>query len=162
MKKIHLFIIAITTILNLSAHPKYEIRAVWLTTNNGLDWPKGEYDIETQKNDLCNILDKLVDANFNTIIFQAQVKGDVLWESTMQPAMRAITGNGSKSMSYDVSQFVIEECHKRNLECHAWIVPYRIGTSSDANKYKSNKVKHPITSNPELCIEYNIMNNKKL
>lgn len=155
MKKILLLIIAIATILNLSAHPKYEIRAVWLTTNNGLDWPKGEYDIEAQKNDLCDILDKLVAANFNTIIFQAQVKGDVLWESTMQPAMRAVTGNGSKNMSYDVSKFVIEECHKRNLECHAWIVPYRIGTSSDANKYKSNKVKHPITSNPELCIEYN-------
>ena len=155
MKKIFVFALVFASVLISIAQPKYEVRAVWLTTNNGLDWPKGEDDVETQKNDLCDILDKLAAANFNTIIFQAQVKGDVLWESTMQPAMRAITGNGSKSMSYDVSTFVIEECHKRNMECHAWIVPYRIGTSSDANKYKSNKVKHPITSNPELCVEYN-------
>lgn len=155
MKKILLLAITLVSALSISAQPKYEVRAVWLTTNSGLDWPKGVYDETTQKENLCEILDKLADANFNTIIFQAQVKGDVLWESTMQPAMRAITGNGSKSMSYDVSEYVIEECHKRNMECHAWIVPYRIGTSSDANKYVSNKVKHPLTTNPELCVEYN-------
>lgn len=155
MKKILLLAITLVSALSISAQPKYEVRAVWLTTNSGLDWPKGVYDETTQKENLCEILDKLADANFNTIIFQAQVKGDVLWESTMQPAMRAITGNGSKSMSYDVSEYVIEECHKRNMECHAWIVPYRIGTSDDANKYVSNKVKHPFTTNPELCVEYN-------
>ena len=155
MKKIFLLAITLVSLFNISAQPKYEVRAVWLTTNSGLDWPKGVYDETTQKENLCEILDKLADANFNTIIFQAQVKGDVLWESTMQPAMRAITGNGSKSMSYDVSEYVIEECHKRNMECHAWIVPYRIGTSSDANKYVSNKVKHPLTTNSELCVEYN-------
>ena len=155
MKKIFIIALFCASVLISFAQPKYEVRAVWLTTNSGLDWPKGEYDEEAQKKDLCEILDKLVAANFNTIIFQAQVKGDVLWESTMQPAMRSVTGDGSKSMSYDVSSFVIEECHKRNMECHAWIVPYRIGTSSDASKYKSNKVKHPINSNPELCIEYN-------
>lgn len=155
MKKILLLAITLVSALSISAQPKYEVRAVWLTTNSGLDWPKGVYDETTQKENLCEILDKLADANFNTIIFQTQVKGDVLWESTMQPAMRAITGNGSKSMSYDVSEYVIEECHKRNMECHAWIVPYRIGTSSDANKYVSNKVKHPFITNPELCVEYN-------
>ena len=155
MKKIFIIALFCASVLISFAQPKYEVRAVWLTTNSGLDWPKGEYDEDTQKKDLCEILDKLAAANFNTIIFQAQVKGDVLWESTMQPAMRSITGNGSKSMSYDVSNFVIDECHKRNMECHAWIVPYRIGTSSDASKYASNKVQHPITSNPELCIEYN-------
>lgn len=158
MKKLFLLISVLSLGLMVLAQPKHEIRAVWLTTNSGLDWPKGEYDVTTQKENLCEILDKLADANINTIIFQAQVKGDVLWESTMQPAMRSVTGNGANSMSYDVSRFVIDECHKRNMECHAWIVPYRIGTSSDANKYKNNKVKHPYTSNPELCIEYNSSN----
>lgn len=154
MRSISLIIIAILSFFTLCAQPKHEIRAVWLTTNNGLDWPKGEYDVNMQKTNMCEILDKLADANFNTIIFQAQVKGDVLWESTMQPAYRYVTGNGSKKMSYDVSRFVIDECHKRNMECHAWIVPYRIGSASDANKYNNNAIKHPITSNPELCVEY--------
>ena len=155
MKKVFLFALVLASAISIYAQPKHEIRAVWLTTNGGLDWPKGEYDVETQKENLCEILDKLAAANFNTIIFQAQVKGDVLWESTIQPAYRYVTGNGSNRLSYDVSEFVIEECHKRNMECHAWIVPYRIGTTSDANKYKSNSVKHPITTHPELCVEYN-------
>ena len=154
MKKLILLIVSISLGFSIIAQPKREVRAVWLTTNSGLDWPKGEYDENVQKRNLCEILDKLADANFNTIIFQAQVKGDVLWESSMQPAMRSVTGNGANSMSYDVSKFVIDECHKRNMECHAWIVPYRIGTSSEASKYNNNKIKHPYTSNPELCIEY--------
>lgn len=137
------------------AQPKYEVRAVWLTTNGGLDWPKGETSVSQQKADLCEILDKLEDANFNTIIFQAQVKGDVAWMSNKQPAMNAFTGNGSLGLSYDVSQFVIDECHKRNMECHAWIVPYRIGTQKEANKYKDNTVKHVTVTHPELCVLYN-------
>lgn len=139
----------------LSAQPKHEVRAVWLTTNSGSDWPKGEYDETAQKELLIEILDRLADANFNTIIFQAQVKGDVAWQSTIQPAMRAITGNGANGFSYDVCDFVIEECHKRDMECHAWIVPYRIGTTSDANRYKNNSVQHPYITHPELCVTYN-------
>jgi len=66
------------------AQPKSEIRAVWLTTNGGSDWPKQTYSEKAQKENLCAILDKLEEANFNTIIFQAQVKGDVLWDSEIQ------------------------------------------------------------------------------
>lgn len=153
--KLSTLLIALLLSFTTYAQPKQEVRAVWLTTNGGLDWPKGEYDEATQKTNLCAILDKLAAANFNTIIFQAQVKGDVLWESTLQPAYRYVTGNGSKKLSYDVSKFIIDECHKRNMECHAWIVPYRIGSASDANSYKNNSIKHPITTHPELCVVYN-------
>lgn len=155
MRRIVNAVIMIAATLCGIAQPKHEIRAVWLTTNGGLDWPKGVYSEQQQKADLCEILDRLADANFNTIVFQAQVKGDVAWESTIQPAMRDFTGNGSKSLSYDVSRFVIDECHKRNMECHAWIVPYRVGTQSEANRYNSNVVKHVTKTHPELCVEYN-------
>ena len=155
MKKLFLIAVTMLSALTMSAQPKHEVRAVWLTTNSGSDWPKGKYDEAKQKELLVDILDRLAAANFNTIIFQAQVKGDVAWVSTMQPAMRYITGDGAKGLSYDVSRFVIDECHKRNMECHAWIVPYRIGTTSDANRYKNNSVKHPYTSHPELCVTYN-------
>ncbi len=155
MKRFLFSVITVFSLITLVAQPKHEIRAVWLTTNSGSDWPKSIYDVSKQKENLCKILDLLCEANFNTIIFQAQVKGDVAWTSTIQPAMRAITGDGSKSLSYDVSEFVIEECHKRNLECHAWIVPYRVGSQSEANKYASNAVKHVTVQHPELCVLYN-------
>lgn len=135
----------------LSAQPKREVRAVWLTTNSGLDWPAGETSPSRQKQAMIKILDRLAAANFNTIIFQAQVKGDVAWESSYQPTMRWITGNGSVNMSYDVSRFVIDECHKRNMECHAWIVPYRIGSATEAGKYAANPRKHVYITHPQLC-----------
>ncbi len=154
MNKLFFTVALILLPLCCLAQPKHEIRAVWLTTNGGLDWPKSVYTASQQKNDLCEILDKLAAANFNTIIFQAQVKGDVAWESTYQPAMYALTGNGANSLSYDVSQYVIDECHKRNMECHAWIVPYRVGTKNEANRYKNNSIKHVTTTHPELCVLY--------
>lgn len=155
MKRILIAIATVLPALCAVAQPKHEIRAVWLTTNGGLDWPKSEYVADNQKADLCDILDKLQAANFNTVLFQAQAKGDVAWISDKQPAMRYITGNGSKSLSYDVSKFVIDECHKRNMECHAWIVPYRVGAKYESNYYASNSVKHIIAEHPEWCFTYN-------
>ena len=135
------------------AQPKQEIRAVWLTTNSGLDWPSSTSE-SAQKTSLIEILDKLKAANFNTILLQVQVKGDVLWSSTYQPSMKTFTGNGSKNLSWEPCSFVIDECHKRGMECHAWIVPYRIGTASEANRYASNPRKHPYLEHPEWCVAY--------
>ncbi|MFI3240773.1 MAG: family 10 glycosylhydrolase [Bacteroidales bacterium] len=142
------------TMLGSIANPKSEIRAVWLTTNSGSDWPKSEFDIETQKSDLCAILDRLEVANFNTIVLQVQVKGDVMWDSDIQPAMYDITGNGALDIQYDVCEYAIEQCHNRGMECHAWIVPYRIGSTTEAARYNNNRVKHVTTTNPELCVLY--------
>ena len=154
LKKLSLIAIAILTMVGAYAQPKREIRAVWLSTNGGLDWPKGVYNINTQKKNLCAILDDLASININTILFQAQVKGDVLWDSSIQPFYRYITGNASSSMTYDVSKFVIEECHKRGMECHAWIVPYRIGSNTYWKAYSNNVHKHVAELHPEWVVEY--------
>lgn len=154
MKKIFSFAIFLAFALTLIAQPKREIRAVWLTTNGGLDWPKGVYNEAKQKQNLCAILDDLAAANFNTILFQAQVKGDVLWDSSIQPYYRYITGNPSSSMTYDASKFVIEECHKRGMECHAWIVPYRVGATTYWKAYTNNVHKHVAEQHPEWIVEY--------
>ena len=154
MKKITIFTLFVLSAALLFAQPKREVRAVWLTTNGGLDWPKGNYNINQQKQNLCAILDDLAAANFNTILFQAQVKGDVLWNSSIQPFYRYITGNPSSSMTYDASQFVIEECHKRGMECHAWIVPYRVGANTYWKAYSKNVHKHVAEQHPEWIVEY--------
>lgn len=154
MKQLLSVLLLLVSISIISAQPKSEVRAVWLTTNGGSDWPVGDYTQAGQKAKLTKILDKLEAANFNTIVLQVQVKGDALWSSTIQPAMKDFTGNGSKELSYNVCDYVIEECHKRNMECHAWIVPYRIGSTSEANRYSSNKYKHVSVLRPELCVSY--------
>lgn len=152
-RKILSLLPAILLTIAINAQPKHEIRAVWLTTNSGLDWPQSTSEA-TQKSSLIDILDKLQAANFNTILLQVQVKGDVIWKSSYQPSMKTFTGNGNVNLSWEPCTFVIDECHKRGMECHAWIVPYRIGTANEAKRYASNPIKHPYLEHPEWCIEY--------
>ena len=69
--------------------PKYEIRATWLTTLGGMDWPShkavSSQGIERQKAELCHILDQLKQANFNTVLFQTRLRGDVIYPSAFEP-----------------------------------------------------------------------------
>ncbi len=154
MKRILLSIACSALALGAVAQPKSEVRAVWLTTNSALDFPSS-YNEADQRQELNDILARLQQANFNTIIFQAQVKGDVAWDSSYQPTMRVFTGDGSKNQGYDISRMVIDACHARDMEVHAWIVPYRIGTSSEASKYKNNPRSHIYYQHPEWLFEYN-------
>lgn len=151
----YLLSVALLLLLSSLSVVAREVRGVWLTTNSGLDWPGNAYDEKTQKKLLCDMLDKLQDAHFNMILFQVQANGDVAWNSSIQPAMAALTGDGSKSLGYDLCRFVIKECHKRDMECHAWIVPFRLGSAGNSAKYSSNKVKHPVRSKQGLCVKYN-------
>ncbi|MEG1574638.1 MAG: hypothetical protein RR341_06175, partial [Bacteroidales bacterium] len=77
-----LLIIALIILFNVGQYvyaenPKYEIRAVWLTTNYGLDWPKRPATTplaaERQKQDLCRLLDIAKEINLNTVFFQARL-----------------------------------------------------------------------------------------
>lgn len=133
------------------AQPKSEIRGVWLSTISGLDWPRKVSDPQEQKEKLCELLDSLQAININMVIFQVQSQGDVLWKSKLQPASFDITKDASKGLPYNVCDFVIEECHKRNMECHADIVPFRLGKSSSISKYQANPVKHISMTHPEYC-----------
>jgi uncharacterized lipoprotein YddW (UPF0748 family) len=113
--------------LNITAQtPKHEIRAVWLTTIKGLDWPHS-HSVYRQKQELTDILDQLQKANINTILIQTRVRASTIFPSTMEPWDICMTGNAGQSPGYDALQFCIEECHKRGMECHAWIVTIPVG-----------------------------------
>lgn len=111
--------------------PKYETRAVWLTTLNGLDWPKTtattSYSVERQKKELTDILDKLQRANINTILFQVRMRGTVMYPSAIEPWDACLAGAVGRSPGYDPLQFAIDECHKRGMELHAWVVAIPVG-----------------------------------
>lgn len=156
MQRIIVAIFYLLCIFGAVASPsEAEVRAVWLATNSGLDWPGKVTAPSEQKRLMVEMLDKLKSANFNLVIFQVQANGDVLWKSSVQPAMEAVTGDASKGLSYDVCRFVIDECHKRGMECHAWIVPFRVGSRKFSSHYARNPVKHPAKSQSKLCLNYN-------
>ncbi|MEE1288294.1 MAG: family 10 glycosylhydrolase, partial [Bacteroidaceae bacterium] len=108
------------------AMPKHEVRAVWLTTIMGLDWPKtravSEESRKKQQEELCNILDRLQEDGINTVYLQTRTRGAVIYPSAIEPWDGALTGKYDKHPGYDPLAFAIEECHKRGMECHAWLV----------------------------------------
>lgn len=133
--------------------PVTETRAVWLTTNWGLDWPKQNSSPEEQKKQLCRILDELQNLNFNTVFFQARVRGDVFYKSAMEPWSPYFQRNTriGAPATYDPLKFAIEECHKRGLECHAWLVTYPLGSKQQVKEHGKNSV---VARYPQLCKLY--------
>ncbi len=131
MKRYTFIILLFCAVLSLNAQPRQELRAVWLTTLEGLDWPntKGtSAAIERrQKQELCEILDKLKRANVNTILFQARIRGTVTYPSKYEPWDGCISGKFGTAPNYDPLQYAIEEAHKRGMELHAWVVTVPTG-----------------------------------
>ncbi len=109
--------------------PSTEVRAVWLTTNYGLDWPKNRTDVDVQKRELIKILDDLKKFNFNTVFFQTRTRGEVLYQSVIEPLSSVVATAKPGQSAFDPLLFAIEECHKRGLACHAWIVTYPLGSN---------------------------------
>lgn len=111
--------------------PKREVRAVWLTTIGGLDWPhsyaQNELMAGRQKQELRDILDKLQRAGINTVLFQARVRGTVVYPSQLEPWDGCLSGVPGRSPGYDPLDFAIDECHKRGMELHAWVVTIPVG-----------------------------------
>ena len=117
--------------LSVAAQPKHEVRAVWLTTLGGLDWPNSyAHDgmgIQRQQEDLCRMLDQLKAINVNTILFQTRVRATTAYPSDLEPWEGSFSGVPGKTPGYDVLQFAIDECHRRGMEIHAWVVAIPIG-----------------------------------
>lgn len=104
---------------------------MWLTTIGGLDWPhtyaQSSYSAEKQKDELRNILDKLQKAGINTVLIQTRIRGTVIYPSAYEPWDGCLSGFPGKSPGYDALQFAIDECHKRGMELHAWVVTIPVG-----------------------------------
>jgi uncharacterized lipoprotein YddW (UPF0748 family) len=110
--------------------PKKEVRAIWMASVYGLDWPQSDYSVAGQKQQYINYLEKFKALNINTIYFQVKGMGDAFYNSSYEPWSAAITGTRGVNPGYDVLKFMIDEAHARDIEFHAWMNPYRIATRS--------------------------------
>lgn len=108
------------------ASPKYEMRAAWLATIGGIDWPHSYYG-EAQREELRHTLDRLRQAGINVVLLQTRIRATTIFPSDMEPFDGCITGHPGKAPAYDPLQFVIDECHRRGMQLHAWIVAIPIG-----------------------------------
>lgn len=140
----------------VSAQPKREVRAVWLTTIGGLDWPKhkatGTRGIEAQKEEFRHILDRLKAANFNTVLLQTRIRSTVIYPSAIEPWDDCLTGRAGRNPGYDPLRFAINECHKRGLQLHAWVVAFPCSNFKLERALGSQSIRR---RRPDLCLKTN-------
>ena len=130
-----------------------EFRGVWIASVYNIDWPKTLDNPEAQKQEFIEILDKLDSLNINAIFVQVRPTSDALYKSYINPWSKYLTGEQGKYPGYDPLQFMIEETHKRDMEFHAWLNPYRITTQgTDLNELAPN---NPARIKPEWVLEFN-------
>ena len=126
--------------------PKREIRAVWLTTLAGLDWPQTKAtdraSVERQKAELCQILDRLKAAHINTVLLQTRIRGSVIYPSAIEPWDACLTGTYDRSPGYDPVAFAIEETHRRGMELHAWMVTIPVFKAETAKRMGKKSLYH--------------------
>ena len=150
-----LFLMGLLSYLPLCAQPKNEIRATWLTTLGGLDFPSSKASsaagIQRQKQELCKILDELKQAHINTVLFQTRLRGDVIYPSAIETFAESLTGHEGRNPGYDLLEFATAECHKRGMELHAWIVTIPVGNNRQVKLLGKNSV---VKKYPQLCKQY--------
>ena len=115
-------------------NPKRELRSVWYTTVSSMDWPRtigvGEEAQAKQKQEMREYLDHMKALNITSVCFQVRSESDAMYKSAYCPWSSYLTGERGLDPGWDPLAFCVEECHKRGIECWAWMNPYRWSRSS--------------------------------
>ena len=135
--------------LHSQTAPKREFRGAWIQAVNG---QFQGMPADKMQQTLTHQLDVLRQAGINAIIFQIRPEADALYAYKYEPWSRFLTGVQGKAPvpAWDPLQFMIEECHKRNMELHAWINPYRAKTKGTTTLAGN----HPAKLYPDRFLEY--------
>ena len=150
-----ILLISLLGSMHSAAQLKHEIRATWLTTLGGMDWPRNKATssdgIRRQQQELCDILDRLKEANFNTVMLQTRLRGDLIYPSSIETFPESLTGRTGRNPGYDPLAFAIEECHKRGMELHAWIVTIPAGNNRQIKLLGKHSI---VRKNRKICKQH--------
>ena len=122
---------------------KREMRGVWIATVNNLDWPTTKGNADAQKSELIVLLERCKALNMNSVVLQIRPNADAFYPSSLEPWSAFLTGTQGVDPGYDPLKFAVEEAHKRNMELHAWLNPYRIGATSVTLAANHVAIKNP-------------------
>lgn len=130
-----------------------EFRGVWVASVYNIDWPSSPgLPVESQKAELIRILDLVKSLNMNAVVLQVRPAGDALYDSPYEPWAFWVSGRMGRAPEpyYDPLAFAVEEAHKRCLELHAWVNPYRAATGSEGKISED----HVTRAHPNWIITY--------
>ena len=133
-----------------------EMRGVWVSSVYNLDYPSSPTtDPDKLKAEADEILDNCVKWGLNAVFLQVRPSGDALYKSDLFPWSKYLTGSigTAPQDGFDPLEYWVEAAHKRGLELHAWINPYRItrGKDTEWNQLPST---HPAKMNPDWVVKY--------
>ena len=128
---------------------KREFRGAWIQCVNG-QWVG--MSTQQMQQTLTYQLNELQKDGVNAIIFQVRPECDALYESKLEPWSRFLTGQQGKAPNpyWDPLQWMIDQCHARGMELHAWINPYRALTKTTTQPDRS----HIAVRKPQNCFKY--------
>jgi uncharacterized lipoprotein YddW (UPF0748 family) len=131
-----------------------EFRGVWIATVDNIDWPqRNQFNVDSQKADFIRQLDLHKANGMNAVVVQVRPATDAFYPSPYEPWSQWLTGKQGKAPFpfYDPLQFMIEESHKRGMEFHAWLNPYRANFSIGKASIAPN---HVTKLHPSWFVEY--------
>ena len=106
-----------------------EFRGVWVATVENIDFGR-HADAESFRRDYLRLVENLSRMRFNAVIFQVRSMCDAFYPSRHAPWSRWLAGTEGVGLcggdSFDPLDFMVREAHRRGLEFHAWLNPYRV------------------------------------
>ncbi|MBN2780979.1 MAG: family 10 glycosylhydrolase [Candidatus Marinimicrobia bacterium] len=141
-------------------NPKEEFRGVWLSTVANIDWPESRLDPEAKKQaDLIRYLDLMKETGINALVFQVRPSCDAMYPSPYEPWSYWFSGTQGEGPAadslWDPLAFAVEEAHKRGMELHAWVNPYRAVVNplwADSAGYLSDR--HISRQRPDWLLKF--------
>lgn len=133
-----------------------QLRGVWVSTAYQIDYPAEGKNSEAQLKKQCTqILDEVRACGLNTVFLQVRPMADAFYASKLFPWSEYLTGTAGASPGFDPLTYWVEQAHKRGLQLHAWINPYRISKGAEAEqRYKSLPDSHPAKQHPDWVVRY--------
>lgn len=148
------FYFILTLFAGQSFAQKPEFRGAWIASVANIDWPSTKgLSTEQQQSEFIRILDMHKRNGLNAVVVQIRPAGDAIYKSDYEPWSEYLTGTQGKAPDpyYDPLTFMIEETHKRGMEFHAWLNPYRAVFNVRTSSVSAN---HPTKLYPDWFVNY--------
>lgn len=136
--------------------PERSFRGVWVATVYD---PRFSEDLSKKsvggiKAYWRSILDAAERVNVNAVFFQVRPCADAFYKSELEPWSLDLRGEQGKvpEGGFDPLQFMIDECHARGMQLHAWFNPFRV-TYNDGDEKKLAKT-HNYFKHPDWFVKY--------
>ncbi|MEO6053904.1 MAG: family 10 glycosylhydrolase [Chthoniobacterales bacterium] len=117
------------------AHAQSPMRAAWVASVSNLNFPSSPgLSVAEQKAQISRIVQTARACGLNALLVQVRPEGDALYQSSIEPWSRVLTGRQGGFPGYDPLATFIEEGRKNGIAIHAWINPYRAALNSSSDR----------------------------